>query len=269
MSPKLPAKRKILGVAVSVTDYDEAVRAVINAARSGRSLGVSALAVHGVMTGVLDEQHRWRLNHLDLVTPDGQPVRWALNWLHGSGLSERVYGPELTARICEQAASQALPVFLFGSRPEVLSRLRRALEERYVGLTIAGMRASSFRRTSEAERRALHEEISASGARIVLVGLGCPRQEIWVYENLPSLSLPLVAVGAAFDFHAGTLPQAPKALQRWGLEWAFRLVHEPRRLWRRYLLLNPLFLGLIALQRLGACRFDDPGRAPGAPESFG
>jgi N-acetylglucosaminyldiphosphoundecaprenol N-acetyl-beta-D-mannosaminyltransferase len=254
---------------VSVTDYDATVQAVIDAARARNPLGVSALAVHGVMTGVLDSAHRWRLNHFDLITPDGQPVRWALNWLHGARLDERVYGPELVTRICEAAAREQLPVFLYGSRPEVLSRLHQALEQRHPGLLIAGTRPSSFRRQTEDEANELREEMVSSGARIVLVGLGCPRQETWVYENFSLLSLPLIAVGAAFDFHAGVLPQAPRVLQDRGLEWAYRLMQEPRRLWRRYLLLNPLFAGLILLQRFGVLRFDDRGSAPTSSENFG
>jgi len=241
-------KRNILGVEINAVDYEAAVAAIIAAAAERRPMAVSALAVHGVMTGVLDPEQRYRLNHLDLVVPDGQPVRWALNLLHGAGLPDRVYGPTLTLKLCEEAARRKLPIFLYGSRPEVLQALQTNLCARFPGLRIAGVQPSRFRTIDPAERAATVAAIRASGAALAFVGLGCPRQEVWAYEYRDQLSMPLVAVGAAFDFHAGLLAQAPPRLQRLGLEWAFRLLKEPRRLWRRYVLLNPTYLFLLALQ---------------------
>ena len=209
------------------------------------------MAVHGVMTGHLDPVHARRLNGLDLVVPDVQPVRWALNWLHGTGLRDRVYGPELLLRVASELAKQDLPLFLYGSRPEVLRDLVGGLRRHAPGLVIAGTQPSRFRRESEAEREQTLQQIRASGARAVAVGLGCPRQETWAFENAAMLDMPVLAVGAAFDFHAGRLPQAPPQLQRIGLEWLFRLTCEPRRLWRRYLLLNPLFVMGVVGQALG------------------
>lgn len=241
-------KRNILGVLIDAVDYEAAVGRIVAAAQAGAPMGVSALAVHGVMTGVLDWAQRSRLNQLELVVPDGQPVRWALNLLHRSRLVDRVYGPRLTLEVCRRAAEEGLPVYLYGSRPEVLGRLTANLTRRLPGLRIAGSRPSLFRRSSAEEKRAIVREIRESGARIVLVGLGCPRQEAWAFEYREALSMPVVAVGAAFDFHAGSLPQAPERLQRLGLEWAFRLRHEPGRLWRRYLFLNPYYLLLVSCQ---------------------
>jgi len=241
-------KYNLLGVRVNAVDYDQVVRRIIGAARRGQPLTVSALAVHGVMTGALDKTHRFRLNHLDLAVPDGQPVRWALNWLYRAGLKERVYGPTLMLKICAQAALHELPIYLYGSHPRTLTRLQARLRRWYPGLRIAGATPSRFRRLSDADDRADVERIRTSGARIVFVGLGCPRQEVWAYEHREALGMPIVAVGAAFDMHAGTLPQAPGWMQRAGLEWLFRLRCEPRRLWPRYLLLNPLYLLLLALQ---------------------
>jgi N-acetylglucosaminyldiphosphoundecaprenol N-acetyl-beta-D-mannosaminyltransferase len=129
--------------------------------------------------------------------------------------------------------------------------LQTRLREQLPTIRIAGMRPARYERLSPDERHQLAEEIKNSGARILLVGLGCPRQEVFVYEMRDELSMPALAVGAALNFHAGHLPQAPRAMQRWGLEWAFRLSKEPRRLWRRYLLVNPLYLGLFALQASG------------------
>ena len=226
-------KRNVLGIGVSVVDYDGAVDAVITAGRNQAPLKVTALAVHGVMTGAMNPEHRWRLNRFDLVTPDGQPVRWALNLLHRASLQDRVYGPELTLRVCARAAQEGLPVYLYGSRPDVLERLEASLSKRFPDLIICGSRPSLFRTSSAEEKAEIADEIRKSGARIVLVGLGCPRQEVWAYEYADMLGLPVLAVGAAFDFHAGLLPQAPRALQDRGLEWLYRLVQEPRRLWRR------------------------------------
>ncbi len=255
-------KRNVIGVMVDVVDYDGAVRRVVEAARAGRSLSVSALAVHGVMTGVLDDAHRYRLNHLDLVCPDGQPVRWALNRLHGAHLSDRVYGPELTLRLCAEAARLSLPIYFYGSRPEVLERLQSNLLARFPGLVVAGAEPSRFRSLSSEEKADVIRRIGASGAKIVFVGLGCPRQEVWAFEYRDRLPLPVIAVGAAFDFHSGHSKQAPARMQRAGLEWLFRLVHEPGRLWRRYLLLNPVYVTLVLAQAARIRHFD---RAPVAP----
>ena len=257
-------KRNVVGVMVDVVDYDGAVTRIVDAARREHALGVSALAVHGVMTGVLDDSHRFRLNHLDLVCPDGQPVRWALNWLHGAGLRDRVYGPDLTLRLCEEAARESLTIYLYGSRPEVLESLGSNLQSRFPELEIAGSQPSRFRALSEEERTEVVGQIVDSGARMVFVGLGCPRQEVWVYEYRDLLPMPLIAVGAAFDFHAGNTAQAPERLQSAGLEWLFRLLHDPARLWHRYLVLSPRYLMLLLLQATRLRRFDPAASPPSA-----
>ena len=241
-------KQNILGVGITAVDYDAAVEKIISAARDKRPFAVSALAVHGVMTGATDSIHRHRLNGLDLVVPDGQPVRWALNWLYQIKLPDRVYGPNLTLKVCEQAAKEGLSIYLYGSQPEVLEKFEANLKEKFPSLIIAGRQASRFRQLSSDEQVETAEIIRKSGASIVLVGLGCPRQETWVFENRNLISLPLMAVGAAFDFHAGTISQAPEWLQNRGLEWFFRFVQEPKRLWKRYVYLNPLYLLFVVLQ---------------------
>ena len=253
-------KKNVLGVQIDAVDYEATVTKIIDAARQRRRMTVSALAVHGVMTGVLDPEQKHRLNHLDMVVPDGQPVRWALNLIHSTGLSERVYGPTLTLKACEAASREKIPIFLYGSRAPVLEALQRKLISRFPDLRIAGAEPSRFRCLSAAEKQDVVQMINASGAGITFVGLGCPRQEVWAYEYGDSLRMPLIAVGAAFDFHAGLLAQAPPLLQQRGLEWLYRLVHEPRRLWKRYLYLNPLYLALIALQILRVRRFN-PAKA--------
>jgi exopolysaccharide biosynthesis WecB/TagA/CpsF family protein len=244
-------RHSVLGVRVSAVDYDAVVARTLDAARAGRPLAVTAAASHVVMTGVHDPEHRHRLNALDVVAPDGQPVRWALNRLHGTALADRVYGPDLMLRLCAAAERDALPVYLYGSNPPVLPRLRERLQARFPRLVVAGMQAGRFRRLAPDERDALVGELRDSGARLVFVGLGCPRQEVFLFENRERVGVPLVAVGAAFDFHAGLVPQAPAIMQRHGLEWLFRLAHEPRRLWHRYLRLGPEYAVRVALQAAG------------------
>jgi N-acetylglucosaminyldiphosphoundecaprenol N-acetyl-beta-D-mannosaminyltransferase len=255
-------KQNVVGVLVNALDYDAAVSQIIATAKARRPMAVSALAVHGLMTGVLDETHRYRLNHLDLIVPDGQPVRWALNWLHRVSLTDRVYGPNLMLKLCERAAAENLSVYLYGSRLEVLQPLSRNLVARFPGLTIAGMQPSRFKQITREEKQLVSDSLLASGASLVFVGLGCPRQEVWVYEYRDTLPMPVIAIGAAFDFHAGVLAQAPIRLQKAGLEWLFRLLHEPSRLWRRYLFLNPYYLLLVFLQKAGLKKFDPQGATP-------
>lgn len=253
-------KYNVLGVLISAVDYQSAQEQVIHAAKHQQSFGVTALAVHGVMTGVIEPTQQYRLNQLDLVVPDGQPVRWALNLLHKTKLPDRVYGPNLTLKVCEAAAEAGLPIFLYGSKSTVLDALSANLQARFPNLTIAGCQPSRFRTISAEEKQQDIDTIIASGARIVFVGLGCPRQEIWVYEHLGHLPMPMLAVGAAFDFHAGTLAQAPAWMQKRGLEWFYRFMKEPRRLWKRYVLLNPTYLSLLFLQ-WSRLRVIDPARA--------
>ncbi|HET9803949.1 MAG TPA: WecB/TagA/CpsF family glycosyltransferase [Candidatus Acidoferrum sp.] len=262
-------KKNVLGVLIAAVDYAGAEEAILTAARDKRPLSVSALAVHGLMTGTLDPQQRYRLNQFDMLVPDGQPVRWALNWLYGVGLRDRVYGPNLTLRVCERAATEQLPVFFYGSTAEILESFAAKLTARFPGLIVAGTEASKFRRLSPIEKEDVAEKIRSSGAAITFVGLGCPRQEVFVYEFSDLLEMPVLAVGAAFPFIAGLTPQAPKRMQDAGLEWLFRLWSEPARLWRRYLLLNPTFLFLLLLQRLGVSAFATEGQQPTKELLFG
>jgi len=251
-------KRNLLGVNVDVIDYDGALARILDAAKNRQPLAVTATAVHGLMEGATDAEHRYRLNHLELVVPDGQPVRWALNLFHDAGLDDRVYGPNLMLKTCELAAGNDLGVYLLGGTPELLAKLSDRLVERFPRLDIVRARPSKFRTLDLAEKQELIDDINASGASVLCVGLGCPRQEIWAYEFKDHINMPVLAVGAAFNFHAGELAQAPPVLQRYGLEWAYRLAKEPARLWRRYLILNPYYLGLLAAQRVGLMkrRFD-------------
>lgn len=243
-------KHSVLGVAVDVIDYEAAVARILAASHEERPFGVSALAVHGVMTGVQDPEHLARLNDLEIVTPDGQPVRWALNLLHQCRLRERVYGPDLTWLLLSRSVEQRIPVFFYGSTEEVLESLISRLESRLPDLLIAGAEPSKFRDIDSREAAALARRMRNSGARLIFVGLGCPRQEAFIWYMRGLVRLPMVAVGAAFDYHAGLLRKPPALMQRFGLEWLWRFGIEPRRLWRRYVLLNPAFVFRLLGQRL-------------------
>ncbi len=255
-------RKNVLGVLIDAVDYEATVSFVFERARQRRGATISALAVHGVMTGVLDPEHKYRLNGFDLLVPDGQPVRWVMNWLYGTGMLDRVYGPELMRRICERAAREGLSIYLYGSTERVVTSLSKSLARMFPEINIAGNEPSAFRELSPNEKTALHQRIRSSSASIVFVGLGCPRQEIFAYELRGGISVPVLAVGAAFPLLAGILPQAPPRMQRFGLEWLFRLIVEPRRLWRRYLFLNPAYLVLVLLQRFGLRHFSHQGRPP-------
>jgi exopolysaccharide biosynthesis WecB/TagA/CpsF family protein len=261
-------KRNVLGVLVDVVDYDAATTQILAAARERRPFALTALAVHGVMTGVLDRPHNARLNSFDLVTPDGQPVRWGLNLLHRVALTERVYGPTLTLRVLERCAAEGLPVYLYGSTDDTVARLVPALERMFPALKLAGVETSKFRQVQPGEDAEIAARIRDSGARLVLVGLGCPRQEIFAYAMRPLLDMPLMAVGAAFDYHAGLLRKPPEWMQRRGLEWLWRLGLEPRRLWRRYVILNPRYVARLVAQKTGVWRATPPAPATERPASF-
>jgi exopolysaccharide biosynthesis WecB/TagA/CpsF family protein len=159
-------------------------------------------------------------------------------------------------KVCEHAARESLPIYLYGSKPDIIATLSRNLKAWFPDLIIAGAQPSRFRNVSPVEKQDIARKIKDSGAAIVFVGLGCPRQEVWVYEYSDTLSMPIIAVGAAFDFHAGRLSRAPYWMQQVGLEWFYRLICEPKRLWKRYVLLNPLYIFLLGLQLFKLKKFD-------------
>jgi exopolysaccharide biosynthesis WecB/TagA/CpsF family protein len=188
--------------------------------------------------------------------------------VHHAGLTDRVYGPTLTLKVVEQAAAEGLPIYLYGSTEPTLARLVPALEEMFPALKIAGVEASKFRSSHEGEPAEIAERIKASGARIVLVGLGCPRQEIFTYAMRPLLDMPLLAVGAAFDYHAGLLKNPPPWMQKYALEWLWRLGLEPKRLWKRYVLLNPAYLARLAAQKSGLWKATPPAASSEPVKQF-
>jgi N-acetylglucosaminyldiphosphoundecaprenol N-acetyl-beta-D-mannosaminyltransferase len=249
--PAPPATAEILGVPLAISDYDEVIdwmQAMIAAGARGY---VTAAAVNLVMSAREDPRALAAVLGATLAVPDGQPLVWALRAL-GHARATRVYGPDLMASFCARAAHTGTPMYLYGGRtPEALALLERRLRERFPGLRIVGGFSPPFRPLSAEEEHDAIAAIDSSGAQVVWVGTGQPKQEKWMLEMRPRLAAPLlVGVGAAFDFHAGLVSQAPSWMQRAGLEWAYRLSREPRRLWRRYARYNPLFVAGFARQYL-------------------
>lgn len=218
---------------------------------SGTRGYLTAAAVNLVMSAREAPDTMSAVLEATLAVPDGQPLVWALRLL-GHSRATRVYGPELMARFCARAAREGTPVYLYGGRSEeALDLLRERLRERFPALRIAGGFSPPFRMLTSAEEERVVNEMNSSGAQVVWVGTGQPKQELWMHAMRPRLQAPLlVGVGAAFDFHAGIVPQAPAWMGRNGLEWIYRLAREPRRLWRRYASQNPRFLAGFARQYL-------------------
>jgi N-acetylglucosaminyldiphosphoundecaprenol N-acetyl-beta-D-mannosaminyltransferase len=250
--PQPPArvpKRDLVGIPVALTDYAGTMD-VMDGMIERRERGyVSAAAVHVVMVARHDPETAAALKGASLVVPDGRPLVWALNLL-GAGLSDRVYGPELTVRYCRRAAERGHRVWLYGGEtPAALAELERVLGERFPGIELAGGHSPPHRPLSEQEERELAERINADAPDVVWVGIGAPKQELWMARMRPLLEAPVLAgVGAAFDFIAQRKRQAPAWMQRAGLEWLFRLAQDPRRLGPRYLRYNPAFVAAFARQ---------------------
>ena len=252
--PVRVSAQPVLGVPLALTDYERTLDWIDETvARHARGY-ICVAAVHTVMAFQEDPELQRAVLDSNLTVPDGQPLVWAMNLL-GHNLPSRVYGPDLMEHACERAARTGLRFFLFGGRQEALDRLRDELPRRYPGLQIAGVRPGPFRALDDDEAAAIAAELNASGADVIWVGLGVPLQEKWMAAMRDRLDAAvLIGVGAAFDFHAGLKRQAPDGLQRLGLEWAFRLAQEPRRLWRRYLHYNPRFVIGFARQYLAHLR---------------
>jgi N-acetylglucosaminyldiphosphoundecaprenol N-acetyl-beta-D-mannosaminyltransferase len=241
----------VLGVPLALTDYDETLD-WIDAKIAHRSRGyICVAAVHTVMLCQEDAVLREAVAAADFTVPDGQPLVWAMNML-GHDLPSRVYGPELMERACDRAKTTGVRMYLYGGRNQgALVQLALNLRQRFPGLQIVGGYSPPFRELDEEEEDAVVTEINRSRADIVWVGIGAPKQEKWMARMRDRLDAPvLIGVGAAFDFHAGLVAQAPPWMQRIGLEWLFRLGTEPRRLWRRYMRYNPLFVRGFAGQYL-------------------
>jgi N-acetylglucosaminyldiphosphoundecaprenol N-acetyl-beta-D-mannosaminyltransferase len=251
----------VVGTPLALIDYGRTLDWIDAMVAAGERGYVCVCNTHTVMAACEDGELRAALDGSSFNVPDGQPLVWALGGL-GHHLRDRVYGPELMARACARSDSGTPSFYLYGGRDnDALGQLALKLRERYPGINIVGGYAPPHRPLSEEEEVAVANDINASGAEVVWVGIGVPKQEKWMARMRRLLEAPvLVGVGAAFDFHAELVPQAPGWVQRAGLEWAYRLAHEPTRLWRRYLRYNPRFVYSFTIQlarerwRLGGAR---------------
>jgi len=240
--------REILDVRVDATNYREATRKIVDWGAEGRSCYVCLATVNNIMQARESVEYRRVMREAALVTSDGMPLVWILRWL-GVAAATRVYGPDLTPLVLKAAADAGIPVGFYGASPAVLARLLAVVARRFPTLKVAYSFAPPFRDLTPQEDALIVDALRASGVRILFVGLGSPKQDRWMHTHQGSIQAVMLSVGAAFDFLAGTKPQAPRWMQRGGLEWLFRLLAEPRRLSRRYLSQNPKFV-VLALRQL-------------------
>ena len=247
----LPAlkSQSIIGSRVDATSYEDACNRIVAWAEARLSCYAIAANVHVLTTAHWDRSYRKVLAGAKLVTPDGMPLVWALRLL-GFPQQQRVYGPDLMLALCDRLSSTDLSIYLYGGTDDTLERLQTNLLQTYPTLKIAGSYSPPFRPLTPAEEQADIDRIHQSGARIVLVALGCPKQEQWMARQQGKLQAVAIGVGAAFAFHSGSVPQAPRWMMRNGLEWLFRLGAEPQRLWHRYALTIPAFVLLFTAQYL-------------------
>jgi N-acetylglucosaminyldiphosphoundecaprenol N-acetyl-beta-D-mannosaminyltransferase len=232
---------RVIGLPVVVGNMAGVTRAVLDLAKRGAGGQVCVANVHMLTTARGDPELRSVLEHATLVVSDGRPLVWRLRQ-QGFRQAEQVRGPDLMLRVCEAAAAEGLPVYFYGGDADLMAELRVALEHRVPELRIAGMEPAPMLPRQPQVDPATVERMRAAGARVVFVGLGCPKQEFWMAAHRAHLPAVLVGVGQAFGIAAGLLPEAPEWMRRAGLEWLFRLGLEPRRLWRRYLVTNSLFI---------------------------
>jgi exopolysaccharide biosynthesis WecB/TagA/CpsF family protein len=228
----------------------EAAEVIVDNAGRNNSFGVAALAVHGLIESMNDPVLGAKINKIKMIVPDGQPIVWALNAFYNLGLKFKVPGPTLTLEVLKLADKKGLKVFLYGSTPDTLELFQKHIDVNYPDIEVVGLHADRFREATVDEDKQDIDRINSSGAHIVLVGRGCPRQEHWVSDHVGKVNAAMLAVGAAFDYHAGKLSRAPYWVQKSGLEWLFRLIQEPRRLWRRYLFTNMQFMKLCIATKL-------------------
>ncbi len=246
--------QSVTGFPVSSLPFDSQVRIIINWARAGCSKVVCVSNVHMIMEGHWDRKFADVLKRADLLTPDGMPLAWMTGLMKGQP-QERVAGMELMSALCEQAQQKGVSLFFLGSTPEMLEQIRQNLSRDYPNLQIAGMISPPFRSLSDEEDQQIVKDINQSGAKLVFVSLGCPKQERWMSEHRGQVKAVMVGVGGAFSVCAGTKRWAPTWIRNYGMEWLYRLIQEPKRLWKRYAFTIPPFLWLafkqIVKMRLG------------------
>lgn len=248
----------VLGTWIDAVDPERALSRIGGWLAAGQQRYVCVTNVHAVMEAHRDESLRRINDGAGLTVPDGMPLVW-VGRLKGHPAVRRVYGPDLTLLLCERAARVGHRCYFYGGAPGVAEQLAEGLARRFPGLPVVGAEAPPFRPLTAEEDEEVVRRINAAAPDVVFVGLGCPKQERWMAAHRGRLrAAVLIGVGAAFDFHTGRVRQAPRWMMRLGLEWAFRLSQEPRRLWRRYLVYNALFVFHLAMELLGLRRYPPP-----------
>ncbi|WP_036137363.1 WecB/TagA/CpsF family glycosyltransferase [Aerolutibacter daejeonensis] len=250
MNGILRKRVEVIGSPIDAVTWDEAIERIHVWARARESRVVCICNVHSVVTARSDSGFSAVIRDADMATADGFPVALMLRRLGVPG-QERINGPDLMLRYCRHVAAASESIYLYGGSVATLDVLRRRLLEACPGLMIAGAYSPPYRELTPDEDAAIVAKINASGAGVVWVGLGCPKQEKWMADHRGRINAVMIGVGAAFDYHAGIVKRAPPWMQRRGLEWFYRLVTEPRRLWRRYLVTNSLFIWHVARQLFG------------------
>ncbi len=249
MANNLRVTKPVLGIPIDVLNWDGVIYQISTWARAHESRVVCICNSHSVVTARQDDNFSNVISEADMATPDGAPVAWMLRRMGAQG-QERINGPDLMLKYCEYAAGTDESIYLYGASEDTLHILVKKLHQRFPGLAVAGAYSPPFRPLTVEEETSVVEKINNSGAGVVWVSLGCPKQEKWMASHRGRIRAVMIGVGAAFDYHAGTIERAPLWMQRNGLEWFHRLISEPRRLWKRYFVTNSLFIWYAARQLL-------------------
>ena len=253
-SMEMPVK-PVIGFSVTCLSFKEQINCILEWASDRASRVVCVANVHMLM-----EAHRTDLDvvlkNADLVTPDGMPLVWMLRLL-GSKKQERVAGPDMLKAVCEAAQRDGVSVFFLGSEFSILERIRSRLREDFPKLKIAAMEPLPFRPLTPTEDEEIIHMVNQSGAGIVFVSLGCPKQEYWMHAHKDKINAVMIGLGGAFSMYAGIHKRAPQWIQTMGFEWLYRLIQEPRRLWKRYAMTIPPFIVLALFQVFSAQFFKD------------
>jgi len=257
--PFARARVDIIGVLISVVSWESSLKQIVYWAQKKESRYICICNVHSVVTASQNQEFGRVVNDADMATPDGAPVAWMLRRL-GHVDQQRINGPDLMWKYCEQAQTRDELIYFYGSTEETLTSLKLKLLVAFPNLKIAGVISPPYRTLTPDEDAAIIDQINASGAGVVWVSLGCPKQELWMAAHRGRINAVMIGVGAAFDYHAGTIKRAPKWMQDCGLEWFHRLASEPRRLWKRYMVTNTLFVIGAARQLLRVKLHDSKGK---------
>ncbi len=239
--------KKIIGISVNSLQFEDQIDIIIEWAQCNLSKVVCIANVHMLVEGCRSPQFGEILHNADLVTPDGMPLVWMLRFL-GAKRQDRVAGVDVLLSLCKQASENGVSIFFLGSQDIILSKMEKKLAREFPNLDIAGMRSLPFRSLTFEEDRALISSLNRSGAGLILLSLGCPKQEIWMSHHKEKIAAVMIGLGGAFPVYAGIQKRAPKFFREAGLEWLFRLVQEPNRLWRRYASTIPIFIWLVIKQ---------------------